>query len=66
MILFYNYPKKLNNDQKRIKSLSFVFIDIIRQYKDIFYCFCSFFNTVFVFFYEYLQRNGHFFRNKTM
>jgi len=66
VILFYNYPKKLNNDQKKIKSLSYVFIDIIRHFKASFYYFCSFFNTVFVFFYECLQKNGRFFRNKKM
>ena len=66
MIIFYNYPKQLNSDQKKINSLSFVFTDIIRHFKTSVYCFCSFFNTVLVFFYECLQKNGRFFSNKTI
>jgi len=66
VILFYNYQKQLNNYQKKIKSLSFVFIDFIGHFKDRFYCFCGFFNTVFMFFYVCLQKNGRFFRNKKM
>jgi len=66
VIIFYNYQKQLNNYQKKIKLLSFVFIDFIRHFKGGFYCFCGFFNTVFMFFYECLQKNGRFFRNKKM
>ena len=64
MILFYNYQKQLNNYQKKIKSLSFVFIDFIGHFKDVFYCFCGFFNTVFMFFYECLQKTAVFLETK--
>ena len=64
MILFYNYPKKLNSYQKKIKLLSYVFIDIIRHFKGKFYYFCGFFNTVFMFFHECLQKKAVFLKTK--